>query len=75
MLTSKPKLRLVGYYVPQVMLVFVCLFVGFEFFDKRFFIFYIFIFYLFKRKEILSNFFFSVFLFLLFLMMAHDFFS
>ena len=42
-------------YVPQVMLVFVCLFVCFEFFDKRFFIFY--------KK------------FLLFLMMANDFFS
>ena len=33
------------------MLVFVCLFVCFEFFDKRFFIFYIFLFYLFKKKR------------------------
>ena len=46
-----------------------CLFVCFEFFDARFLFFICS-----KRKEILSNFLFSVFLFVLFLMMANDFF-
>ena len=49
-------------YVPQVV-VFVLSFLIFLFFICS------------KRKEILSNFLFSVFLFLLFLMMAHDFFQ
>ena len=61
-------------YVPQSVLVFVCLFVRFEIFDKRFFIFYIFIFYLFKKKRDTLKLF-IVFLFLLFLMMANNFFS
>ena len=53
---------------------FVCLFV-LSFFDKDFLFFIFFYFICSKRKEILSNFLFSVFLFLLFLMMANDFFS
>ena len=53
--------RILCIYVPQFMLAFVCLFVCFEFFDKRFFIFYILIFICSKRKEILSNFLFLFF--------------
>ena len=76
MLTSMLKIWLVGYYLyicaPSYVGVclFVCLFVCFEFFDKRFLFFFCS-----KRKEILSNFLFSVFLFVLFLMMANNFFS
>ena len=80
MLTSMPKILLVGYvymcpsYVGVCL--FVCLFVlSFLIKDFLFFIFYIFTFYLLKKKRDLSNFLFSVFLFVLFLMMANDFFS
>ena len=52
-----------------------CLFVCFEYLIKDFLFFIFFFFICSKRKEILSNFLFSVFLFLLFLMMANDFFS
>ena len=43
--------RIICVYVcPKIMLVFVCLFVHFELFDKRFFIFYI-LYFLFVQKE------------------------